>query len=201
MNWSSGDRPLKWKHQQSQTDFALNFLKAGQPVTQKGCILALSADEPQKYFEMFSDVASSYHFAEQNPVVYRRLFNKVRNRIGKDVMTYPTTFFRVPYLLHGNQRIKVIDFDTCTCYHDDYAWEFRKLFRSRKLSNRSTIRWTFCPRMGMEYVEAGIAKIVRHAIEFGYQVQQLPNFSYAEYENNVRVGTVMVTGQMHLEKR
>jgi hypothetical protein len=201
MNWSSGDRPLKWKHQQSQTDFALNFLRARDTGFPKGAILALSADQPEKYFQMFSEVASSFHFAELNPQTYLRLTGKIMHRYGKDVWAYPTDFFHMVDVIGARRKIKVIDFDTCKCYSDNYAWQFRRLFRSGRMCNMSVLRWTFCPRVGLEFTMAGVEDIARHARAAGYKVEQLPTFSYVEMLEGDRIGTAMVTGQMHLDKR
>jgi hypothetical protein len=193
--WTSEEAPLKWEYQSAQSSYARQFLG-----NQKGCVLALPADVPEKYYQMFEGQASWFYFAERDDVIYRRLERKTVHRLGKDIMVRFGDFFELPHLLSGTKRIVIMDFDTCGNYSDDYFWNFQEIFRSGRLAQRSVLRWTFCPRrQGNEVIMRGVAKIVRAAQVAGYQVSQLPATHYAETRSGVK-GAPIISGQMHLTK-
>jgi hypothetical protein len=195
--WTKEEAPVKWEIQQAQTSFAKGFL-AGK----KGCVLALPADVPEKYFEMFGAFATWFHFAEfEDKPTYNRLFHKVRPRIGKDVMIHWAEFFHLPGAIIPPNKVLIIDFDSCGLYHRSFYFAFREIFKSHKLAQRSIIRWTFAQRGQMANdILDGVANIMRCAGDHGYKVaEQLPARSYAEVRHG-RKGTPMLTGQFHLER-
>lgn len=195
--WTKEEAPRKWELQVAQTTFAKGFLSGRQ-----GCVLALPADVPEKCFEMFGGLATWFHFAEQETVIWRRLVGKVISRVGKDVMVHHCDFFRMPSLVIAQNKIVVVDFDSMGNYHRSHYFGFRDLFHLRKLAQRSIIRWTFAQRgQSTEDIVSGITSVKRCAEDHGYKVtEEIPSRGYAEVRNG-RKGTPMLTGQFHLERR